>query len=182
MPIELHQDAESAATWSGTMTAVGLSFDVEVGTYEYSDGPAPVIQTSLGWFLPQTLHLEGEPPRLAWNKEAPPSRLDLEILDRAGELLSSEADWDRDDDRECGPSDTTYSLYCALAEATRQITGEYRHRQPALQAVRRMVEDEWPERLAGHRLMNFNNDARTTHGDLMRALELAKARVREAVR
>ncbi|MFZ2031605.1 MAG: hypothetical protein WAU68_14935, partial [Vitreimonas sp.] len=38
---------------------------------------------------------------------------DLQILDGALHILSSERVWDRADDRICHPEDTTFSLFCA---------------------------------------------------------------------
>jgi len=43
---------------------------------------------------------------------------DLLILERAGRLLASPAVWNRHDTRECAPADTTWSLFCALEEAS----------------------------------------------------------------
>lgn len=182
--IRLYPVGEEGTDWVGSLTVDDRTFDVSVTTYEYWSGLVRIVTTPFGWFIPDTLDLQDEPPRLVWNleDEAPPSSTDLIILTRARNLLSDESVWDRDDDRECAPSDSTYSLYCSLAEATRQVTGEDRHRQPALQVVRRVVQDKWSERIENHRLMDFNNDPATSYEDLIQTFEIARERILNALR
>ena len=114
--------------------------------------------------------------------EAPPSEVDLQILQLARNLLSSEEVWDRDDDRNCENDASLISVYCALARATSEAMGAYQHRQPAMQAVRRVIAAEWHDRIVDHRLMNFNNDPRTTLADVKRLFELAEESLRRSVR
>ena len=184
LSIQLRAGTGAEAVWVGTMETNGTVMDIDITSYEYSSGPVEIVRTPFGWFIPSRLSLDTDPPALAWSMsdEAPPSRTDLEIITRARALIPDEWVWDRADDRVCAPSDTTYSLYCALAEATRVVSGEYQHRQPALQIVRRIVVDVWPERIVDHRLMNFNNDPKTTFGDLMRAFDLARERALQSIR
>jgi len=170
--------------WTGVMLFGEQSADTDVATYEYGDGPALVLRTPFGWFLPSVMDLGGDPPRLAWSfsAEAPPSETDLAILDEARRILRDESVWDRADDRVCDPSDTTWSLYCAMAEGVRRVTGEYQHRQPALQIVRRVVERRWGDRVTNHRLMDFNNDPATTFAEILSVLDEARDDLVKAMR
>ena len=170
-------DSGSDTQWIGTLSDNSLTWPIEVASYEYADGPRLVLRTPLGWYL---LAGSGFPDSLRWDisAEAPPSNRDLEILRAARDLISSEAVWDRADDRVCEPSDTTFSVYCAMARATRESMGRYEHRQPAMQIVRRVIADQWRDRFSDHRLMDFNNHPATTLRDIERLFQLAESQVK----
>ncbi|WP_323760854.1 hypothetical protein [Maricaulis sp.] len=89
------------------------------------------------------------------------SQLDLDILDRALTLLHSEAVWDRADDRNCRETDTSWSIFCALHQASIAVTGGYEHRRTALQEVRFIIQDRSTGRDYAHRMMDYNNDPTT---------------------
>jgi len=105
--------------------------------------------------------LMAETMALLGARERPVSRLDLEILDRAFAILDSEAVWDRADDRVCNPDDTSWSIFCALHQASIEVTGEYEHRRTALQEVRFIIQDRSEGRDYAHRMMDYNNDPET---------------------
>lgn len=105
--------------------------------------------------------------------------LDLSILQSAGAMLSSEEVWDRHDDRQCMPSDTKVSLFCALQSASVDVVGSYQHRRTGLQEVRLALQDATPGRDYAHRLRDFNNDPGTTLPDVQRILDTAYVRVAE---
>lgn len=102
---------------------------------------------------------------------------DLQILDGALGILSSERVWDRADDRVCHPEDTTFSLFCALQRASINALGAYEHRRAALQEVRFAVEEASVGRQYEHRLRDYNNDPTTTLADVRRVIEVARERV-----
>jgi hypothetical protein len=136
------------------------------------------------WHLLEEFRPSGAGLVLAWDEgyEAPPSQTDLDILDAARAVLSGEEVWDRADDRNCENDQSLVSLYCALARATAEHMGRYQHRQPAMQAVRRVIRAEWPERVVDHRLMNFNNDPRTTLSEVAHLIDLAEESLRSTIR
>ena len=107
---------------------------------------------------------------------------DLEIIDRAKEILKDEAVWDREDDRQCEAGDTKFSLYCALFFASEEIIGEYQHRRTALQEVRFALQDATEGRDYDHRLRDFNNDPMTTLNDVYSVLATARAQIKERLR
>jgi hypothetical protein len=104
---------------------------------------------------------------------------DIQIIDRARRLLGSERTWNRRDTRQCATGETRLSLFCALQVASREVTGEYRHRRTALQEVRFAVEAATQGRQYDHRLMEFNNDPRTRLSDIWAVLTAARARLVE---
>lgn len=102
---------------------------------------------------------------------------DVEIIDGARRLLRDESVWDRADDRECHDGDTSFSLYCALYFASRQVVGTYEHRRTSLQEVRFAVEDATQGRTYNHRLRDFNNDPQTRLQDIYAVLDVARSRL-----
>jgi hypothetical protein len=109
--------------------------------------------------------------------DRPVSEADVAILDHALRVLAGEAVWDRADDRECGPHDTTFSLFCALQKASIDVLGVYQHRRAALQEVRFAVDEATAGRDYHHRLQDYNNDPTTTLADVRHVIELARQRV-----
>jgi len=108
-------------------------------------------------------------------RDRPVSQLDLDILDRALSILHSEAAWDRADDRECSADDTSWSIFCALHQASIAVSGGYEHRRTALQEVRFIIQDRSAGRDYAHRMMDYNNDPATDF-DAARS-SIAEARI-----
>jgi hypothetical protein len=102
----------------------------------------------------------------------PVSKTDIAIVKRAQEILNSPAVWNRNDNRVCPKAAKTFSLYCALKKATDELTANFEHRGAAMQEARFVIEDVAPGRKYEHRLMGYNNDKRTTFGDIQKVLEL----------
>lgn len=102
---------------------------------------------------------------------------DIGIIDRAASLLARAEDGDRADDRDCGPDDQTFSLFCALKRASEEVIGAYEHRRTALQEVRFAVEDARPGVEYEHRLQGFNNDPSTSFEELKSILAAVRARI-----
>jgi hypothetical protein len=110
-------------------------------------------------------------------RDQPVTEADLKIIQRADTILSSPAVWNRHDTRECRRDDKTWSLFCAMEQASLDILGEYRHRDVALQEVRFAVEDATKGIEFEHRMMDYNNLANTTFDDIKNILSLATRRV-----
>jgi hypothetical protein len=108
----------------------------------------------------------------------PVTRADLQIVQRARKILDSPAKWNRKDTRECPAGEKTFSLYCALEEATKQVSGDFKHRGAAMQEARFVIDEIAPNRgKYNHRLMGYNNDPTTTWADVQRFFKLLEARV-----
>jgi hypothetical protein len=110
-------DAHPASVWAGDMTDEGYPNDpLELEIYTGSWG---VLRTVYGWFAvtqfasSRTLSFD-----LDASHEVRPNALDQKIVRKAAAILSTEAVWNRADNRECPTSATTWSIYCALEKAT----------------------------------------------------------------
>lgn len=124
---------------------------------------------------------EGDGARLVFDvSDYPPATaVDVAILRDALERLPSPAAWDREDDRDCANDPPgRRSLFCVVAGAMEERTGEYRHRQPALEVLRAVIRDRWADRLSGHAIMDFNNHPATTRAELESAVAEALDRAR----
>jgi hypothetical protein len=108
----------------------------------------------------------------------PLTRADLEIVQRAQEILDTPAKWNRADTRVCPPDAQTYSIYCALQKATVEVMGEFKHRGGAMQEMRFVIDEIAPNHdKYHHRLMDYNNDPTTTFEDVRKAFMLLEQRI-----
>lgn len=119
------------------------------------------------------------------NVDLPFDSVDVQILKRANDILLSESVWSKEDDRKCQDDiySNKYSLFCALYKASIDVVGEYDHRKPALQQVRWIIDNQYKERLAGHRLMDFNNHSNTKFEEIKELLQesilIAKQKIKK---
>jgi hypothetical protein len=123
-------------------------------------------------------------PALALDDDAvrgmPVGEEDVRILVLAEELLKEESLWNRQDDRRCVDDEQSgrRSLFCALHRASVDVLGGYNHRRAALQHVRLVIKDLTPDSGYQHRLLDYNNDPKTTFADIRKVLDSALGRVR----
>jgi hypothetical protein len=153
------------AVWAGKFTYNDGSDPVEIEIYSEDQG---VFRTPWGWFPISGYQVSGGAVRFQvdFSKEVPPSELDRQIIERAAAILSSDAVWNRADTRKCSPTDTKWSIYCAMEKATIEVTGAFHHRRPALEFVRQIVDERTAGRSYHHRLMDYNNDTSTRLKDV----------------
>jgi hypothetical protein len=108
----------------------------------------------------------------------PVTEADVHIVRRAKQILLSPAKWNRADTRVCEAGAKTVSLYCALEQATKEVSGNFEHRSAAMQESRFVIEDIAPNAgYYGHRLMDFNNDPATTFFDLQKFFQVLEGRI-----
>ena len=108
----------------------------------------------------------------------PVSKNDIGIVRRASEILDSPAKWNRADNRKCPVTQTTYSLYCALEKATVELSSKFEHRGAAMQQARFVIDDDLAKgNCYHHRLMDYNNDPKTTFADVQRFFTLLEERI-----
>jgi hypothetical protein len=110
----------------------------------------------------------------------PVSEGDIRIVRRAREILSSPVKWNRSDNRKCPARQTTYSLYCALEKATREVSKKFEHRGAAMQEARFAIDEVLAKgNHYEHRLMDYNNDPKTTFADVQEFFTLLEERIKK---
>jgi len=154
------------------------NFDaVEIEIYTGGTG---VIRTYAGWYPVSGYALGDSMLRFQVDagREVPPNGLDREIVQRAAAIITSDAVWNRADNRKCAATATTWSIYCAEQRASIEVTGGFHHRRPALELVRQIVEERSKGKSYSHRLMDYNNDPSTRLEDVRSLFAEAIARIK----
>ena len=175
---------QASRNWLGTMEGRQpedpTRFDVILGR----DSNPGLAKTPFGWFRLEAARLEGGRLNLTilGNKQLPPTTDDIRIIQRAMALLSDVKVWNKDDDRNCPPNPQKWSVFCALMQATQEVSGGVHYRQPALQAVREVVNEVGGTLVNKHRLMDYNNHPDTTLNDIHNMLRVAQTRLAERLR
>jgi len=111
------------------------------------------------------------------DKVLPATQDDLNIIDRALQLLASPDIWNKNDNRICLSNAAKISLFCALTQATIEVSGGVHYRQPAHEKVREVLNEVGGDRVKTHRLMDYNNHPDTTFDEVRKLLVDAKARI-----
>jgi hypothetical protein len=113
----------------------------------------------------------------------PVTAADVKIVQRAREILSAPAKWNRADTRKCPADATTFSLYCALEKATLETVGDFKHRGAAMQETRFAIKEAAPNGSKyRHLLMDYNNDPTTTLADIQKMLQLTEDRITQRLK
>lgn len=181
-PVSLKPNGESGQ-WLGTMDG---KFPEDPKRFEVIEGRNQgdgVAKTPFGWFAIRTATHQADAFNLtiAANNQLPPTASDIKIIERALNLLSGDATWNRQDTRKCPPDPKAWSLFCALQQATTEISGGVHYRQPALQAVREEVDRVY-DKVSKHRLMEYNNSPATSLGDVRAVLLAAEDHLKQRLR
>lgn len=157
-------DIHPTAVWTGTMSDDSRKFPAELEIYR---GGLGILRTEYGWFavsnVASSVTLSFE---LDASHEIKPNVMDGRIVERATALLSTPTVWNRMDNRICPAAASTWSIYCAMEQATIDGTGAANHRRPAMEAVRAIVDERSAGRSYQHRLMDYNNDPTTRFDDV----------------
>ncbi len=180
--LELTQAAENSfMLWEGSASENDLVWPIDVVSLRYADGDELLVLYEMGWFYVTEFDSSQV---LIWNmaNEAAPSGRDIQVLDIAKDFLNGGQSWNRADNRICPENAVAVSLYCALLRASEQVMGKPYHRQPAMQVIREIIGDRWPDRYSNHRLMEFNNHPSTRFTELEELFELARVQIRESMR
>lgn len=113
--------------------------------------------------------------RLTLTKEAPPRGLELRVADtdfrilaKARHILSGPSVWNRRDDRACedDAKQNSWSLFCALYQASVDVVGVYLHLRPVMMEIRAVVGEVTNGRSFEHQLRDYNNLESTTYADI----------------
>src|SRR5262245_3991987 len=110
----------------------------------------------------------------------PVTKADIEIVRRARQILDSPAKWNREDNRVCPADAKKFSLYCAVEKATDEVSRNFEHRSAAMQEARFVIDDVLAKgNKYEHRLMNYNNDPKTTFSDVQKFFNLLEERIQK---
>jgi len=171
-----HRLEERVAT-NGAADLARSTDDVEIEIYEDGTG---VIRTYRGWFPVTGFSTNATAMRfqIGGKQEVPPNAVDKEILEHASAVITSEAVWNRADNRKCRADATTWSIYCAVERGMIEVTGGFNHRRPAGQLVREIVDERSANRQYSHRMMDYNNDPRTVLADVRSLFAEAISRIK----
>lgn len=150
---------------------------VEIEIYTDATG---VARTYAGWFPVSAFSTVdgGIRFRLDGKDEVAPNAVDREIIERAAAIITSDAVWNRADDRKCPATATTWSIYCAVEKGQIDVTGAFHHRRPAGEIVREIVEARTKGKKYQHRMMDYNNDPTTHLADVKSLFAEALARIK----
>ena len=150
---------------------------VEIEIYSGGTG---VIRTYNGWFPVSGFAVSDSTLRFRIDtaQQVAPNALDRAILQRAAAILTSDAVWNRADNRKCPATATTWSIYCAVERASIELAGGFHHRRPAQELVRQIVDERTKAKSYNHRLMDYNNDPSTHLSDVQSLLAEAVARIK----
>jgi hypothetical protein len=151
--------------------------DVEIEIYAGGTGMA---RTEDGWFPISGFRATDNAIRfqLHGKKEVPPNAVDREILERAATIITSDAVWNRADNRICPAAAKSWSIYCAVERAQLDILGAFHHRRPASELLRDIVDARTKDRPYHHRMMDYNNDPTTHLSDVKSLFAEAIARIK----
>jgi hypothetical protein len=165
--------------WLGTMQGKEPEDPTRFGVLKPKDGKPGVARTPYGWFALTEAKQEGESLKLTIvaNRQLPPTKDDIAIVQRAIALIPSKEVWNKEDNRQCPPGQAKISLFCAMMQATTEISGGVHYRQPAMQAVREVLNEVGGDRVKLHRIMDYNNHPDTTLEEIHALLKRAEAKL-----
>jgi hypothetical protein len=182
VPVTLASSVSGTRAWLGTMTGRQPEDPTrfEIGTVQGQQ----TAKTPYGWFALTSAQQSGDALnlRIAANKQLPPTIDDIDIIKRATALVSSVDVWNKNDDRNCPLNPTKWSVFCAMMQATEEKSGGVHYRQPAMQAVREVVNEVGGNRIGKHRLMDYNNHADTTLADIHNLLKMAEQKLEKRLK
>lgn len=167
--------------WLGTMQGKEPEDPTRFGVVKPKDGKHGVAKTPYGWFAVTEANVEGRNLMLfiAADRQLPPTQDDLRIISRAIALIPGPEVWNKNDNRTCPPAQPKISLFCAMMQATTEISGGVHYRQPAMQAVREVLNEVGGDRVKLHRIMDYNNHPETTLEDIHTLLRRAEVKLQE---
>jgi hypothetical protein len=165
--------------WLGTMQGKEPEDPTRFGLLKPKDGKPGVAKTPYGWFALTEAKQDGDSLKLiiVANRQLPPTKDDIEIVRRAIALIPSRDVWNKEDNRQCPQGRAKISLFCAMMQATTEVSGGVHYRQPAMQAVREVLNEVGGDRVQLHRIMDYNNHPATTLEEIHALLKRAEAKL-----
>ncbi len=172
--------------WLGTMQGVQPEDPTRFEVVADSDAAnaGSVGRTPFGWFAITDMQASASALVIRMNadRQVRPTAKDIAIITRAIALLPNESVWNKNDNRQCPAGQTKLSMFCALAQATTEISGGIHYRQPAAQAVREALNAVDSNRIKTHRIMDYNNHPDTTLAEIHAVLNAARTKLEKDIR
>ncbi len=170
--------------WLGKMQGVQPEDPTRFEVVATGSGSGSAGRTPFGWFPIADLKESGGTLQIRMDarRQLRPTANDVAIISRAIALLPNNAAWNKNDNRECPADQMKLSMFCALTQATAEISGGVHYRQPAMQAVREVLNTVDQSRVKTHRIMDYNNHPATTLEEIHALLRTAQARVQQDMR
>ena len=166
-PLIVKQDGSLEFNWTGDPEVPCALRRVDARNYEGSCGKSS--QNARPLIL------------VRWNEptdglELPVSDIDLKILAKAREFLSGPSAWNKHDDRMCedDAERKSWSVFCALFQASITVTGEYLHARPVMTEARAALAKVAMGRPFQHPIMDYNNLESTTFADITILFDLTE--------
>jgi hypothetical protein len=111
--------------------------------------------------------------------ELPVSDTDFRILAKTRQILSGPSVWNRHDDRRCeeDAKQNSWSLFCALYQASVAVAGKFLPGRPVMMSARAIVGELANGKSFQHPLMDYNNLESTAYTDIAMIFDRAKKRL-----
>lgn len=174
--VRLHKDKKGNLT--GQMQGRKVE-DPTLFEVVYVKGKPSYGKLPYGWFNVKKSSVSDKEANFVFDasRQSPPTPDDLKIIKRAKELISSPSKWNRKDNRQCKPTDETYSIFCAMMKAQNEILEQPHYRQPAMQAFREVLNTMGQGRFDKHRLQDWNNHPDTTFEEVQKLFDVTYERL-----
>ena len=168
-PIALKQDGAIEFHWGGNPSALCVLRRADARNYEGTCRSSGKIERRL------TLSRDGLP----YGLELPVSDTDFQILARARQILSAPSVWNRHDDRYCDDDakQGSWSLYCALYQASVAVAGKFLPLRPVMMDVRAAIGDVTNGQRFNVLLLEYNNLESTTYANIATVFDRAEKRL-----
>lgn len=168
-PITLRQDGAIEFHWAGNPSVPCVLRRGDEGNYEGTCLGSSRIERRL------TLTRNGRP----YGLELPVSDMDFRILAKARQILSGPSVWNRHDDRYCedDAKQNSWSLFCALHQASDDVAGKYLHLRPVMMEVRAAVGEVTNGQSFNQILLEYNNLESTTYANIAAVFDRAEKRL-----
>jgi len=173
----------SSEGWTGKMQGRKVEDPTRFELVLNDKGNLEFGKLPFGWFnvLSSTVNEKKMSIVFDVSHQVKPTNVDIKIVQRAKEILSSPAIWNRKDTRQCPDNASQYSIFCAMMKAAGDITGNIHYRQPAMQAFRETINVVGRGRFDKHRIQDWNNHPDTTFAEVVELFDLTEQNLKNRV-
>ncbi len=106
----------------------------------------------------------------------PLTAVDIQIVDRARDILGAPDKWNKADGQKCPADQKTVGIFCAFKRASEEMIGEWNKTGPAMREARQLV-DSLAKKHYDAPLVDYNNDPHVTFADLQTFFRILRDRL-----